>query len=224
MKKRDAVAGAGVGAGLMFLLDPDRGKRRRALLRDRVIHLAHESGDAADVVGRDVPNRVRGLKERIHDRFQNGAACSDDILTARVRARLGRVVSHPRAIDVVADEGRVTLSGPILTGELGRAVDTARTVRGVVAVEDRLEPHDTAGHVSALQGGKPRHGARFALRQEHWSPTARLLTGAVGGALAIYGYLRHDLQGVLLGASGLALGTRAATNRGAKRLLGPGNG
>jgi hypothetical protein len=220
MNVRSAVAGAGVGAGLMFLLDPARGKRRRALLRDQAVHLAHETNAAVGVVSRDLPNRVRGLEERVRDRFSDREVCDDDVLAARVRSHLGRVVSHPHAIAVAASEGHVTLSGPILTAELGRAVDAVRGIRGVVAVDNRLEPHDTPDHVSALQGGIPRHGARFALYQEHWSPTARLLTGVAGGALAIYGYARHDLLGMVLGASGLSLGARAATNRGVKRLLG----
>ena len=39
------VLGAMVGAGVMYLFDPDRGRRRRARLRDRLIHGAHEADD-----------------------------------------------------------------------------------------------------------------------------------------------------------------------------------
>ena len=34
-KESALIGGAGLGAGLMYLLDPDRGKRRRALVRDQ---------------------------------------------------------------------------------------------------------------------------------------------------------------------------------------------
>ena len=37
----DILAGLLLGAGAMYLLDPDRGTRRRALMRDRAIHLGH---------------------------------------------------------------------------------------------------------------------------------------------------------------------------------------
>ena len=55
------LAGAGVGAGLMFLLDPQMGRRRRAIARDKAVSLAHQAEDAAEVVARDVTNRARGL-------------------------------------------------------------------------------------------------------------------------------------------------------------------
>ncbi len=55
------LAGAGIGAGLMYLLDPQMGRRRRALARDRAVSLAHRAQDAADVVGRDMRNRAHGL-------------------------------------------------------------------------------------------------------------------------------------------------------------------
>jgi len=55
------LAGAGLGAGLMYFLDPDRGRSRRTWLRDKAIHAAHEAEDAACVVGRDLRNRSQGL-------------------------------------------------------------------------------------------------------------------------------------------------------------------
>jgi hypothetical protein len=55
------LAGAGLGAGLMYMLDPDTGRRRRALARDKAVRLAHEAEDAAEVVARDATNRARGL-------------------------------------------------------------------------------------------------------------------------------------------------------------------
>jgi hypothetical protein len=34
------IGGMGVGASLMYMLDPDRGSRRRALVRDKIISAA----------------------------------------------------------------------------------------------------------------------------------------------------------------------------------------
>ena len=55
------IAGIGVGAGLMYMLDPQSGRRRRALARDQMIHLGHEAEDAAKVALRDAKNRFQGL-------------------------------------------------------------------------------------------------------------------------------------------------------------------
>jgi hypothetical protein len=55
------MVGAGLGAGVMYLLDPDLGRRRRAIARDKAVRLAHETRDAAEVVTRDVQNRAQGL-------------------------------------------------------------------------------------------------------------------------------------------------------------------
>ncbi len=55
------LAGAGLGAGVMYMLDPDRGRRRRALTRDKAVRRAHDVRDAASVIARDMANRARGL-------------------------------------------------------------------------------------------------------------------------------------------------------------------
>jgi hypothetical protein len=65
------LGGIGLGAGLMYLLDPILGKRRRAQLRDQAVHLWHETEDAARVVARDVSHRSYGCSRR-------GSRCSPE--------------------------------------------------------------------------------------------------------------------------------------------------
>ena len=53
--------GLGIGAGLMYLLDPDHGRRRRALLRDKTVSTAHKIDDSFGRTLRDLDHRARGL-------------------------------------------------------------------------------------------------------------------------------------------------------------------
>jgi hypothetical protein len=57
----NSVIAAAVGAGLMFLLDPNSGRRRRALIRDKGVKLAHNTTWAFDKTSRDMRNRIHGL-------------------------------------------------------------------------------------------------------------------------------------------------------------------
>src|SRR5437016_3177049 len=51
----------GLGAGLMYLLDPDKGRRRRALARDKAKSLWRRSEQIAAKTSRDLGNRARGV-------------------------------------------------------------------------------------------------------------------------------------------------------------------
>ena len=217
------LGGLGLGAALMYFLDPARGARRRHLLRDQLVHAGRVAGDAADTTARDLRNRAQGVAAAGRARLTVDHA-DDAILRERVRSALGRAVSHPSAITVSAEEGRVTLGGPVLEREAGRLLSTVRGVRGVRAVENRLEVHASAEHVPALQGGLRRTGDRPELAQENWAPAARLLTGAAGSALALYAARRRDTLGTMLGVAGIALAARGATNLSVQRLTGVGAG
>jgi hypothetical protein len=211
-------AGLGLGTGLMFLLDPDRGKRRRALLRDKCAWSARKTGETAQVTARDLRNRVQGIANSVQSTFRSEPV-DDGKLTDRVRSKLGRNVSHPRAIEVSVQNGRVTLSGPILSEEVPYLLACVNRVSGVKEVVNHLELHDEADNHPALQGGRERAGSRFEFMQENWSPAARFVAGALGASLAAYGGTRRDALGAGLGTAGLLLLARGVTNTGFSNLL-----
>ncbi len=215
-------AGLGLGTGLMFLLDPARGKRRRALLRDKCAWSARKTGEAFEITARDLRNRAQGIASSIQSRFTSEPV-EDAVLTDRVRAKLGRVVSHPGAIQVTAQNGTVTLAGPILAEEVPYLLGCVNRVSGVNEVVNNLEAHEEADNHPSLQGGRKREGGRFEFMQENWSPAARFVAGALGTSLAAYAGKRRDALGAGLGMAGLLLLTRGVTNTGFSHLLGFGS-
>ena len=213
------LSAAGIGAGMMYLFDPDRGKRRRALVRNKAEHASKIATAAAGKTQRDVRNHLLGAFAELESLFRSEEV-SDDVLEARVRSKLGRIVSHPHAIEVKAVEGVVILTGPILADEVHPLLDTVIVVNGVTNIDNRLEIHECAGEVPALQGGRKRQGERVGPFKTTWSPTTRLLAAATGGALTIYGLKRRGVVGSTLSSLGTAVVTRALTNLEARRLVG----
>jgi uncharacterized membrane protein len=219
------MVGAGVGAGLMYLYDPQMGRRRRAVTRDKLVSFGHRIDDAIEVTSRDLTNRTVGLWAEMRSSITSNGV-SDDVLAERVRAQLGGLVSHPSAIEVRAEQGCVTLSGPVLRHEVDRLLKGVASVRGVHEVENRLDIHDEPGNVPGLQGQPVRRlsGRQRDVMQLRWSPTTRFLMGTAGGAVAAFGAGRRDIFGGALTLTGLTLLTRALTNLELKRLVGVGAG
>jgi uncharacterized membrane protein len=215
------LGGLGLGAGLMYIFDPDKGRRRRALARDQMKHMSRMLSRAMTATSRDLTHRVHGAVAEGGKIFRREDV-SDDALTHRVRTQIGRSVSHPHAISVTVNDGHVVLSGPVLAHESSRLISGVLSVPGVKAVENVLTVHTNPENISSLQGGRPRTGDRFALMQTNWSPTTRLIAGLAGGALMANCLARRDLVGSALGAMGFGLFMRSATNREMKTLLGVG--
>ena len=172
-----------LGAAAMYLLDPDRGGRRRALVRDKAIWAARKTRDGAAAVGCDLQNRAIGAVSELRSGFANDTA-SDAVIDARVRAELGRVSSHPGSISTVSTNGCVTLSGPILGSEYNQVLRAIGAVRGVCDVTDNLDVYESADGVPALQGGSVRPGQTWL--RGSWAPTTQLAAAAAGLAAAAY--------------------------------------
>jgi BON domain len=134
------VGGAGLGAAFMYLFDPDCGKQRRAVLRNRILHGVRSSGDTLGVVSRSLANRSRGLLARARSRSPLvPEPVSDPVLAERVRSQIGHAVTHAGAIGMSVREGRVTLTGRVLCGEVRRLLKRVSRVPGVTCVENELE-------------------------------------------------------------------------------------
>ena len=58
------LGGIGMGAALMYLFDPDSGRRRRALIRDKAVGLSHDIRRTIDKKTTHLSNRAQGL---LHD-------------------------------------------------------------------------------------------------------------------------------------------------------------
>jgi hypothetical protein len=156
-KKLNLIGGIGIGVVLMYYLDPDRGARRRKLLADQMRSLMSHSDTVLGKTSRDLRNRTCGLVAETRARL-SGDTPDDVVLVERVRSAMGRVFSHPSAIEVAAENGRVTLRGLILAHQVGDLLSTVSSVRGVRSIDNQLEGHHWAGDVPSLQGATARPG------------------------------------------------------------------
>lgn len=213
--------GAGLGAAAMYYLDPSRGRYRRALVRNQLVHAGYKTAHGAAVVGRDMRNRTSGMLANARSLIDFSKP-EDAVLVERVRSCLGRVVTHPSSVEVAATDGIVTLAGPILADEVRLLLDCVHHVRGVEEIRNSLDVHEQAGNIPGLQGTPPDRPRR--LGRQSWSPAARVAGGAGGVLAALFGFGKRGVGGALLGTAGLLLAGRAATNIDMRRLWGIGAG
>jgi hypothetical protein len=214
------VSGASLGAGLMYFFDPDRGRRRRALTRDKGHRWSRKARRFARSTMRDAQNRAIGMGASAKSWVQPDAPVPDHVLVERIRAKLGLFARHPSAIDVHVADGVVTLTGPVLDDEFDGISNAVARIPGVTQIFNRLERHRSSEHVPELQGlTERRPGPRFALMQSNWSPTARMAAALVGTAALLYGLSQRTVGAATLAVSGLGLLVRSATNQEFARLL-----
>ncbi len=137
------LGGVGVGALVMYFMDPEAGNRRRYLARDRMARTGRKTGNLVGGRTRDLANRARGIAARIRARVETETP-SDDVLAQRVRAALGRVISHPRLISISARAGVVTLTGSVSEEECQGLTAAVRRVQGVADVIDETNVRQAA--------------------------------------------------------------------------------
>jgi uncharacterized membrane protein len=220
MKIKTLLTTIGLGAGLMYFMDPQHGNRRRAMVVDKANSFVNSIDESMDKALEDTRNRTRGVLSEMTARLSDQGA-PDWILEERVRSNLGRLARHTRALDIRADGGRIYLSGPVLPEDEDAIVKAALRTRGVYGVENQLQVVDNPQDIPALQGEpSPQRRARPDWQQRNWSPATRLLSSVGGSLLTLYGLTRRGVAKPVLSTAGLVLTARGVTNLDTRSLLG----
>jgi len=178
--RQNLLTGVALGSGLMFLLDPQAGRRRRALTRDKASRWSRMTGRTlrggwvrAEGISRGMAATVRRLRE--------GERTDDEAVGQRLRQCIARHSTHPRAIAVSVSNGVARFDGPVLAAEVEEVLRCASAVNGVRAVENHLEVHQGPGNVPGLQGEPHR---RPLSRWWEISPAMTIGTGLAAAGVA----------------------------------------
>ena len=219
MKLKTLLTSIGLGAGLMYFMDPQHGNRRRAIVVDRANRFVNDIDESFDIAVEDARNRARGVLSEMTARLSEQGA-PDWILEERVRSNLGRLARHTRALDVRADGGRIYLSGPVLREEEEAVVKAALRTRGVYGVENQLQVVENPQDIPALQTPSTAGATMMDQTQRNWSPATRLLSSVGGSLLTLYGLTRKGIAKPVLSTAGMVLTARGMTNLDTRSLLG----
>jgi hypothetical protein len=145
------LAGIGLGAGLMALLDPGRGAARRSYIRGKTFH-------GLRVAGREGAKQFKRMQNELAGALAESKAkllernVPDEILIERVHAQLGHVVKNFGLLEIDARQGYVTVWGPTLRGERGKIIDRLQETRGVRNFYVQVEEHDNLDQVAGIHG------------------------------------------------------------------------
>jgi hypothetical protein len=142
------IAMFAAGAAAMYYLDPQSGRRRRVLARDKGAAAGRDVEDFARAKGRQASDRLQGAIARAQSDMDD-APVDDAVLHERIRARLGRVVEEPAGVEVQVNGGHVVLSGSASLEEMDSLARTIAGMHGVTDVENRLDDGQQAGSLDA---------------------------------------------------------------------------
>jgi len=130
------------GALAMYYLDARMGARRRALARDKLLAAGHDAADFLEAKGKRAVDRAKGVVATGRlDRLSSTEPESDLQLCERIRSRIGHLVRQPKAVEVEAEQGRVTLKGHLLTHEIDKVLAEVSAMTGVNKVDNALTGH-----------------------------------------------------------------------------------
>jgi hypothetical protein len=144
-----------LGVGAMWLLDPARGRGRRAWIGQKLTRCLNETGDFMNATGRHLRNKMRGYyHEAARPICDAGGYLADSTIAERVRAALGHLgLTGGSSVGVRCSEGRVHLTGRCCADDVNRILDTTRGVEGVRGIDNEMEVGDTFAATTTPNAG-----------------------------------------------------------------------
>lgn len=140
MKRVMILLGAAMGAAIAYLLDPDRGRGRRARLVDQLSAKRRDLSAAARKKVEYEKGVMTGVVHEATAPFRPTPEFSDDVLAQKVRSEaLGPSGVSVRDIEIDVTDGVVVLTGRV-SSENARwdLVRRIERVAGVELLEDRM--------------------------------------------------------------------------------------
>jgi osmotically-inducible protein OsmY len=137
----------GLGALIAYFFDPDSGRRRRALARDRIPAFFRRLSERAERAGRTVSAEAEGVKQKAKHLKEEEKPQPDDVTLARkVETEIFRDADVPKGkINVNAENGKIVLRGEVEQPELIKDLEKrTKKVQGVKEVENLLHTPGTA--------------------------------------------------------------------------------
>jgi osmotically-inducible protein OsmY len=132
---------AAAGAAVAYFFDPQNGRRRRALLRDRSAASFRQGFRRLGRAGRAAQAEAYGVSQKAqHLREEPKPTPDDATLAQKVETEIFRDREVPKGqINVNAENGIVVLRGEVGTSELIRDLEErVRKIQGVQGVENLL--------------------------------------------------------------------------------------
>ena len=130
-----------LGALLAYFLDPQSGRRRRNMTRDRGLAFFRRALRRSERAGRGVAADAYGVTQKLTHLKEEEKPQPDDVtLTRKVETEIFRAADVPKGqINVNAEYGKVVLRGEVDRPELIKDLEErARKVQGVQDVENLL--------------------------------------------------------------------------------------
>ena len=212
---RGLLKGLAMGAGAMYLLDPQFGKTRRSKAKGGLARAAGDYGTLWEKGTADLANRLKGQAFEAKG-LLTGEVPDDETVTNRVRSAAGHLLTDAGDLHVETRDGVVSLGGVVRPGEPDLLIPAVEKVRGVRSVESLLTtdgepvPHrPQTGLAANMPTGQLTHAARLGLA----TAGAGLLTRAV---------LRRGPFALPLAAAGIALFQKGRRGGRVEDLLGAG--
>ena len=140
------IRNVGLGALLAYFFDPDNGRRRRALARDRIPAFFRRMSERAERTGKTVAAEAEGVKQKATHLKEEEKPQPDDVTLARkVETEIFREADVPKGqINVNAENGKIVLRGEVEQPELIKDLEKrTKKVQGVVEVENLLHTPGT---------------------------------------------------------------------------------
>ena len=135
-----------ISGALVYFMDPERGRRRRNMARDRFMARIRRLGRGVSATWRGAAAETVGVSHRIVHLVPRPSEITDDeTLRQRVESRLFRDRHIPKGdLNINAEHGMVILRGELESPiEIQQLEERVRHIQGVRGVQNLLHPRGT---------------------------------------------------------------------------------